>query len=122
MAPFAFETFETVGDSLHVAGGKGTPKEAYFRSSVGRFYYAAFHLASTRVPPGTSQARNSHDAVWKFLKEHGDESLRRAGKAGLDLRDLRVIADYQQESLPSNWELQSTHAKGLLATIEKHLS
>jgi hypothetical protein len=87
------------------------PEERESRSAINRAYYAALGEAREySVAHGLNMQRRrpSHDQVWQFLRggagysQTWEEAAAKAiGDMGVDLRALRVQADYFLTSSPS---------------------
>ena len=92
---FDWKSFSDVGYHLY----EYSKEENYLRSSVGRFYYAAFGLAKeyyenthhTVIP-----SFNAHDALIDFLSDSVYSEENELSEFLFQLRRFRVGADYHK--------------------------
>jgi hypothetical protein len=106
------------------------PEERERRSAINRAYYAALGEAREySVAHGLNMQRRrpSHDQVWQFLRSGAGYSQRweqaaakAIGDTGVELRALRVQADYFLAGSPS--EADAKRAVALATLIIKRLS
>jgi uncharacterized protein (UPF0332 family) len=71
---------------------------AYYRSAIGRAYYAAFHTAGlifTAINLNPPEGPGSHSQVAQALQESGDTVLKQLGILLNDLHTRRIHADYR---------------------------
>jgi hypothetical protein len=92
--------------------------EAVWRTSIGRAYYGAFHVALSLVKddlrivfPRGRDNRNDHDFVQKALNNSNDTDAIKAGSLLGNLHDLRKDADYDLKT--SEHGEQQTAADGV---------
>jgi hypothetical protein len=116
---------------LHVAVNllASAPAERENRSAINRAYYAALGEAREySLAHGLTMRRGrpSHDQIWQFLRNGATYSqtwekavAKAIGDIGIDLRTLRVQADYFLTSPPS--EVDARRAVELANIIIKRL-
>jgi hypothetical protein len=92
------------------------PEERERRSAINRAYYAAYGEAREySIAHGLNMRvrGQSHDQVWQFLRrgagysQRWEEAVAKAiGDYGVELRTMRVQADYHLSSSPSEQDAQ----------------
>ena len=97
---FDWKEFQEVGDNL-----KKTPREAYQRSAVGRYYYSCYVPVKEyfeNVIRAISPDENSHQAIIEDLRESNDDKEKELGEFLSNLRRYRNNADYHKSFKKNN--------------------
>lgn len=92
---FDWKEFHDVGDHLE----SHSPKEAYQRSAVGRYYYSCYHLVKDYFEKkyfSLGFQDNPHQTLIEYLKLYGDKNEAKISKYLSKLRGYRNKADYYQ--------------------------
>ena len=97
---FNWKEFQDVGDDL-----KKTPREAYQRSAVGRYYYSCYPAVKEyfeTVIRTLCSDENSHQAIIEDLNNSNEDKEKDLGDYLSKLRRYRNNADYQKTFKKNN--------------------
>lgn len=105
--------------------GEGTADESRIRTAIGRAYYAAFLMASAKVPSGArrpGERSSSRDRHGEVRKRIGSDYSPEAGSHLNALHKRRKDADYQLQFAPkdgwaSEWMRQRRSMERLLPLL-----
>lgn len=108
---FNWKEFQDVGDDL-----KKTPREAYQRSAVGRYYYSCYSPVKEYFETVIRTLRpdeNSHQAIIKDLHNSNNDKEKDLGDYLSKLRRYRNNADYQRKFKKNNVNKAQKTAKDI---------
>lgn len=112
-------------DYLKYAKSKeGNADECIIRSAISRSYYAAFNYASDYIVKNKIRldpALGSHEQIWKALQGLKDINLKKVGKDGFSIKNMRVYADYDKYYNIKPEELKNInfYVDNIIKTIKK---
>lgn len=108
---FDWKEFQEVGDNL-----KKTPREAYQRSAIGRYYYSCYAPVKEyfeTVIRVIGSDENSHMAIIEGLRKSNEDKENDLGGALYNLRRYRNNADYHKSFKKNNVNKAQRTAKDI---------
>jgi len=96
---FDWSTYLVVARRLLSAPFATEHREAAFRSSISRAYYAAFCTARDHVRRAipVPQTGHAHAVVWSYFRKQADRRAQTVARKGVRLKAHRRKADYEDE-------------------------
>lgn len=93
---FDWNKFAELADNL---ADEANLSEEVIRTSISRYYYAAFHLSKSAFNIEDSKGKDGHNRVWKAITHKRTTGSHLVGTYGYRLKELRQKADYDSEKV-----------------------